>query len=228
MARHPRLRAATASSRCAAKCRRVYDRQLVVAITRHVAGVFGIDDQLTVVELDPQRVRQVNRRSRSSRAAAIFLGSAPHRQPQRPTLPAPCIATLAVATLMLTGCGGGDASRVPVHPVTGAIQFRGQPTIWRVRVAASKGSASNSRRRARGPPSAPTASSHSPRTTARTAHRKATTCSPCSGTSRCGRATSWSAGRTCCRRSTRSRKTSDVKIVKSPPAKTTCKPIQIR
>jgi hypothetical protein len=42
----------------------------------------------------------------------------------------PCLATLALTALILTGCGdGSDPNRVAVHPVSGAIQFRGQPTV---------------------------------------------------------------------------------------------------
>jgi hypothetical protein len=33
----------------------------------------------------------------------------------------------AAAVVTLVGCGRGDAGRVSVHPVLGAIQFRGQP-----------------------------------------------------------------------------------------------------
>lgn len=36
-------------------------------------------------------------------------------------------ATLAALILPLFGCSRGDANRVAVHPVQGAIQFRGQP-----------------------------------------------------------------------------------------------------
>jgi hypothetical protein len=35
----------------------------------------------------------------------------------------------AAAVVILVGCGRGDSSRVPVHPVLGAIQFRGQPIV---------------------------------------------------------------------------------------------------
>jgi hypothetical protein len=109
----------------------VYDRQLVVALTRHVAGVFGIEDQLTVAELEPQRdtakstVAVARREPLQSSWDLRHVGNRNGRHYLRP-----CIATLAVAALTITGCGGGgDASRVPVYPVTGAIQFRGQPAI---------------------------------------------------------------------------------------------------
>jgi hypothetical protein len=40
-----------------------------------------------------------------------------------------CFASLAVVTLMFAGCGTKDADRVAVHPVSGAIQFHGQPAV---------------------------------------------------------------------------------------------------
>jgi hypothetical protein len=82
-----------------------YDRHLVVAITRHVAGVFAIDDQLMVVEATARTA--VRSRQHFMRAG---------------------IAAFAVAMITLTGCGS-DETRVPVHPVEGAIQFRGQPAV---------------------------------------------------------------------------------------------------
>lgn len=39
------------------------------------------------------------------------------------------VALSAVSVLPFIGCGSGDTSRVPVHPVLGAIQFRGQPIV---------------------------------------------------------------------------------------------------
>lgn len=105
-----------------------YDRHLVVAVTRHVAGVFGIDDQITVVEAaarsnqagtipeaarpDDWRVLS-NPRQRGSRGSRFFLRVG--------------ITAFAVAMVTLTGCGGSDSNRVTVHPASGAIQFRGQP-----------------------------------------------------------------------------------------------------
>ena len=113
-----------------------YDRQLVVAITQHVAGVFGIDDQLT--SLIVERAHDATSTAQRSPSASSW-DLRQHRQPQRPPLSAcrRCRASrIALATL--TGCGGGDSSRVPVHPATGAIQFRGQPVVRRVRVAPSE------------------------------------------------------------------------------------------
>jgi hypothetical protein len=37
------------------------------------------------------------------------------------------IATITATWLTIAGCGRGDTSRLPVHPVLGTIQFRGQP-----------------------------------------------------------------------------------------------------
>jgi hypothetical protein len=91
-----------------------YDRHLVVAITQHVAGVFGIDNQLHVTE--PSGIR-ISNESRVSRRVAK-LGA--------PRFARFGLATVAITLATLTGCGG-DASRVPVHPTTGAIKFRGQP-----------------------------------------------------------------------------------------------------
>jgi hypothetical protein len=81
-----------------------YDRHLVVAITRHVAGVLTVDDQLVIVEASRRRIFH-GRHSRRAGASA-----------------------LVVAMAVLTGCGGGEA-RVPVHPAHGAVQFRGQPAV---------------------------------------------------------------------------------------------------
>jgi hypothetical protein len=92
-----------------------YDRYLVVALTRHVAGVFGIDDQLHVAEPLPPKAaskprttrRIVRLRSHHRLRAGLFV--------------------FAIALASLTGCGSADSSRVPVHPASGAIQFRGKP-----------------------------------------------------------------------------------------------------
>lgn len=108
----------------------IYDRQLIVAVTRHVAGVFGINDELTIVEADakpnhPKARTDAPRAARQSSWDLRRIGSRNGRHYLRA-----CIATVAVVALLITGCGGGaDAERVPVHPVTGAIQFRGQPTV---------------------------------------------------------------------------------------------------
>jgi hypothetical protein len=108
----------------------IYDRRLVTAITRHVAGVFRVEDGLVVIELDPRKSglvatsepslpahRQLTFRSRllgERRRSAILRRS---------------FAMIAMAALVFAGCGHGDAARVPVHPVQGAIQFRGQPIV---------------------------------------------------------------------------------------------------
>src|SRR5687767_7734398 len=39
------------------------------------------------------------------------------------------VALSAVSVLPFVGCGSSDSNRVPVHPVLGAIQFRGQPIV---------------------------------------------------------------------------------------------------
>ncbi len=41
--------------------------------------------------------------------------------------PLAAFAVLAVLALTFTGCGRSNPNRVAVHPVQGAIQFRGQP-----------------------------------------------------------------------------------------------------
>jgi hypothetical protein len=92
-----------------------YDRQLVVALTQHVAGVFGIEDLLQVTE--PSRTRISNETLASTGIARLRL----HRVGRIG------LATIAITLATLAGCGHGDASRVPVHPTTGAIKFRGQP-----------------------------------------------------------------------------------------------------
>jgi hypothetical protein len=108
----------------------IYDRQLIVAVTRHVAGVFGVDDQLTVAEADAQQTAKSKPRPEAPRAARQSsdvrrLASRNGRHFLRP-----CLATLALAALVLTGCGeSADPNRVAVYPVSGAIQFRGQPAV---------------------------------------------------------------------------------------------------
>src|SRR5262245_51907455 len=39
------------------------------------------------------------------------------------------VVVLAALCLSSIGCGKGDKNRVAVHPVQGAIQFRGQPVV---------------------------------------------------------------------------------------------------
>ena len=105
-----------------------YDRHLVVAVTQHVAGVFGLVDQITVVESAARStgagsvpeatrsgVRRVssNPRPRGIRGSRFFLRTG--------------LAAFAMVMVTLTGCGGSDSNRVAVHPASGAIQFRGQP-----------------------------------------------------------------------------------------------------
>lgn len=105
-----------------------YDRHLIVALTRHVAGVFGVDDRLRVAD-EPGRA--------SEEAPAIAAPQAderrgswdPPRKLRRRTILRAGFASVSIVALALTGCGGGDASRVPVHPASGAIQFRGQPIV---------------------------------------------------------------------------------------------------
>jgi hypothetical protein len=92
-----------------------YDRYLVVALTRHVAGVFGIDDQLHVSE--PLPAKATSKLSNVQRIVKLRT----HR------LLRAGLAVLVMALISFTGCGRADSSRVPVHPASGAIQFRGQP-----------------------------------------------------------------------------------------------------
>jgi hypothetical protein len=106
----------------------LYDRHLIVALTRHVAGVFGVDDQIAVIESlarsnrtrptsdtprTTDRQGSSNPRHIDTRGGGRFLKAG--------------VAAFAVAMVTLTGCDGDDSSRVTVHPVEGAIQFRGQP-----------------------------------------------------------------------------------------------------
>ena len=105
-----------------------YDRQLIAAVTRHVAGVFGIDNWLTVAEADEQVAPATAFSAIAPLPETIpthraIIGGRRIRRVLRAGL-----AVLSLAALWFTGCGKEDTSRVPVHPVSGAISFRGQPT----------------------------------------------------------------------------------------------------
>jgi hypothetical protein len=101
----------------------LYDHRLVVALTRHVAAVMRIDDQLVV---EVQRVATEAANSRPAPRQPSWklrrIGSFRDRHYLRA-----CFAGMALVALSFTGCGSKDAGHVAVHPATGAIKFRGQP-----------------------------------------------------------------------------------------------------
>jgi hypothetical protein len=108
----------------------VYDRRLVTAITRHVAGVRRVEDGLVAIELDPRQSGLVTTSESSIPAErTISVRSRWQGEQRRPTNLRPSFAMIALAAFVFAGCGQGDAGRVPVHPVQGAIQFRGQPIV---------------------------------------------------------------------------------------------------
>jgi len=102
-----------------------YDRHLVVAVTRHVAGVLGINDEIRVVEAAPRdeeaphEVSRVQTRLSSWNLLGISASNGQHFLRAGASV-------LALAILALAGCSG-ESNRIPVHPVQGAIEFRGQP-----------------------------------------------------------------------------------------------------
>jgi hypothetical protein len=103
----------------------LYDHRLVVALTRHVAGVMRIDDQLVVeVQLAATEAAGSPPAPRQSSWELRRIGSFRGRHYLRA-----CFAGMVLVTLSFTGCGSKDASRVAVHPATGAIKFRGQPAV---------------------------------------------------------------------------------------------------
>jgi hypothetical protein len=102
-----------------------YDRQLIVAVTRHVAGVFDIDDWLSVHEAEAQ-VESATVFSNQTLAQPSESHGPNARRPVRRLLRIGFVG-LALVVLAFTGCGKEDASRVPVHPASGALSFRGQP-----------------------------------------------------------------------------------------------------
>jgi hypothetical protein len=108
----------------------VNDRRLVTAITRHVAGVLRVEDRLVVIELDPRKSGLVATSESSvptERIVSLWPRLLDTRR--RRTNLRPSFALIALTALTFAGCGQGDAGRVPVHPVQGAIQFRGQPIV---------------------------------------------------------------------------------------------------
>ncbi len=104
----------------------VYDRQLIVAVTRHVAGVRGIDDQLVLVEAKTESPQ-------TTHSIATPPVTTEHTLPKKRLFRHFLwhgAATLTLATFVFvgaTGCGSGDGDRIAVYPATGAIKFRGQP-----------------------------------------------------------------------------------------------------
>ena len=114
-----------------------YDRQLVLAITRHVAGVFGIIDKLNVAETAPgSQPPQAFDATRPGDARPTTGLPRKETNPRPETRPRGIVgrflragmAAVAVAAIALAD-RGSESNRAPVHPATGAIQFRGQPTI---------------------------------------------------------------------------------------------------
>jgi hypothetical protein len=106
----------------------IYDRQLIIAVTRHVAGVLNVDDQLSIADVESRKsdsTGSFNAPRQADRKSSHDLRRIRSRD-GRHYLCA-CVAVFALATLMITGCGGDEAGRVPVHPLVGSIQFRGQP-----------------------------------------------------------------------------------------------------
>lgn len=104
-----------------------YDRQLVVAVTRHVAGVLGINDELRIIEAasrkEEEPPREISRVQSRLSSWAFSESDSNGRHFLRAG-----VFVLALAILTLTGCGE-ESNRVPVHPVHGAIEFRGQPAV---------------------------------------------------------------------------------------------------
>jgi len=106
----------------------LYDRHLIIALTRHVAGVFGVDDQIAIVQTE---ARSNSERSSSEAALSDNRPSTSNTRPSggrgdRRFLLAG-VAIFTVTIVSLSGCGGSDTDRVTVHPADGAIEFRGQP-----------------------------------------------------------------------------------------------------
>lgn len=123
-----------------------YDRQLAIEITRHVAGVLQVKDELTVVSPNAAANRAVGEHHRKAATYALRgAGTESARRAsdavQRLERPAlgwrSFIATaatvvrgmfLVVAVLLAVGCGqAAKEAPVAVHPAKGTITFKGQP-----------------------------------------------------------------------------------------------------
>jgi hypothetical protein len=124
-----------------------YDRQLAIEVTRRVAGVLKVRDELSVTNPSGGFDKAWTPQSRSSQATNVLPGagtesakrsSAAAGETSHPannwrglfsnaaTVLRGMFLALAV---MAVGCGQGDvAPPVAVHPAQGKITFKGQPT----------------------------------------------------------------------------------------------------
>lgn len=105
-----------------------YDRHLVIALTRHVAGVFGIDDDLLLndtTEITPEE-REALVGVSHLKERAVSARTRNEGRTRRRMLRAG-LAMIGLVFATLAGCGSADSGHVPVHPTSGAIKFRGQP-----------------------------------------------------------------------------------------------------
>ena len=127
----------------------------------------------------------------SSNSVTIFLSE------RRNSPPAGSIVLAGDRHSAERSAAASPTTACPCIPVLGAIQFRGQPADRRVRVAASEERATEgvpNPRATVGPDGSFAVSTYDGNDGA----PKANTSSPSSGTSRSSRATTWSAGPTCC------------------------------
>jgi hypothetical protein len=125
-----------------------YDRQLAIEVTRRIAGVLKVQDELTVTGQKPNEVerRVYSARIAEPRDAAGGAGTEPARrasashvvrQLRQSRLWNGLFANTAavlrslfliVAVALAVGCGqSGTDTIVAVHPAKGKITFKGQP-----------------------------------------------------------------------------------------------------
>ena len=107
--------------------RSYYDRQLAIEITRRVAGVRRVRDELTVAP--PKTATETADRPE---AAQPKVAEAPLAEPRRKAAQSLAGALQAWASaaalglLMAVGCGEAKVERTPVFPVTGQVTVKGQ------------------------------------------------------------------------------------------------------
>jgi BON domain len=122
-----------------------HDRQLAIALVRHIAGVRRVHDRLIDGEVR-RRARGVavakrwdgvtgseQNHSHATATEGLPIGAAARLARLRDraasllasAIPRGVVAVLAVAAI--SGCGRTDSLHVPVYPTNGTISFRGQP-----------------------------------------------------------------------------------------------------
>ncbi|MDZ4659795.1 MAG: BON domain-containing protein [Bythopirellula sp.] len=128
-----------------------YDRQLAIEVTRRVAGVRRVLDELTVAsqhgsQIDETKARRAENprsleatnavRGAGTESARRSLASASSQRPQPAQSWRNLFANaatvlrglfLSLAVLLAVGCGEAALEKLPVYPAKGSITFKGKP-----------------------------------------------------------------------------------------------------